>query len=328
MLLDLLVYTKDPGEAAYYTVRNLSSDFLRERGDDPSRFRPGEKSNALYYYKQALKYDDPELAEKWLSRYMALGGSASSIKQSIKASEPAGSLNAREKLDFLQSLDEKEKATYERAVKWYQRTYAPESEPVTFGKELDGALLKVSTDYSGNAILLRGKPKKTEKESQQEYTDRLATWQAKNDQANAWLSANKDNPLVKQAIQETLKSRRASRVLDRLTTCGWRRSSRSRSGAGYSPSRSPKPVEVPIVHHIRSRVPVSGLHVNRVRRVVIRGGVEGLRAVAVVVCGGVVRGMEVRAIVAVPCQGGTCGQEQHDSYDEVAHDITPIRKKS
>lgn len=119
----LITYSTDPAEASYFAARHLVSEFLKQDGREDVRWAPNAKSNAIYYHKQAIKYGDDELAEKWLQEYKRLGGTAEGYKQSIKSSHPLSGLNAAEKKAFANSLTPEEKEIVKRSIDWYNRIY-------------------------------------------------------------------------------------------------------------------------------------------------------------------------------------------------------------
>ena len=122
-LISLGVYTSDPGESAYYDVLSKVYDFLEKNGRERSSGVPTDRSNALYYYRQALKYGDLKAAQKYLKKYYELGGIDTGITQSIKRAHPLAPLPKNWKGIFLRSLTPKERESYNLAVRWYNETY-------------------------------------------------------------------------------------------------------------------------------------------------------------------------------------------------------------
>ena len=120
-LQGVVLYNTDPGEAAYRDVKSLSIEFLKEKGREFPSITPSERSNALYYFKQALRYGDKKATQKWYGEYMKLGGTPRGMNQSIKLSTPDGSVPKKLKDEFLDSLSEKETQELEKANEWYNR---------------------------------------------------------------------------------------------------------------------------------------------------------------------------------------------------------------
>jgi len=119
----LAVYTTDVGEASYYQIKALTYDYLDKAGKERPAAVSTKKSNALYYYKQALKFGNKEQAERWKQRYFDMGGTKDGIRQSIKRSAPLAGLSTEDRKAFYASLSDKEKAMLKRAEKWYGQTY-------------------------------------------------------------------------------------------------------------------------------------------------------------------------------------------------------------
>lgn len=119
----LVSYTTDPGESAYYTTRGLIRDWLKKEGEEaPPSIVPNEKSNALYYYKQALRFGDEKAAEKYLNQYYELGGTDAGLKRSIELGAPLSTLKKGQRQDFLDSLSPEELEMIDRAEEWYDKT--------------------------------------------------------------------------------------------------------------------------------------------------------------------------------------------------------------
>jgi hypothetical protein len=120
----LLVYTSDPGEQAYYDTRKAVFDWLDEQGTDRPSGRPTNRSNALYYYRQALKYGDLTAAKKYLDKYYTYpGATGRTLRRSIKRAHPLTSIPARRRFSFRESLTPEQANRLKIALKWYEKTY-------------------------------------------------------------------------------------------------------------------------------------------------------------------------------------------------------------
>ena len=119
----LMVYNSDPGEAAYYEIRAQMHDYLKKKGEQRPSVSPTTKGNALYYYKQALKFGDYEAAERYRKKYFELGGTRTGMKISIKMASPIRVLPRKYRRAFLNQLSPENRQTYDRAVSWYRNTY-------------------------------------------------------------------------------------------------------------------------------------------------------------------------------------------------------------
>lgn len=118
-----LVYRTDPGEAAYYEVRELVGKFLDEKGID--RSFGGEKTDrqkALYYYKKAVAYGDEKAAERYLAKYKSLGGTNDGIRQSVMKGEPLDGVKKYKK-EFMEWLSAEERDRLAQSEAWYAKRY-------------------------------------------------------------------------------------------------------------------------------------------------------------------------------------------------------------
>jgi len=122
-LKKMLVYESDPGEQAYYDTRNLVFDWQEKQGKERSYGKPTKKGNALYYYRQALKYGDLKASEKYLKKYYDLGGKVKTLRQSLKNAHPLTGIPKRERYAFRQSLSKTDDAIIMQGIGWYKKTY-------------------------------------------------------------------------------------------------------------------------------------------------------------------------------------------------------------
>jgi hypothetical protein len=119
----LLFYNTDPGEQAYYNIRNRGYDFLEKKGIEFPASEPTEKQNALYYYKRSLVFGDKRAAEKYLKEYYKLGGTRKGMRQTIKNADPLFVVPKKHRREFINSLDAEEKERLIAAQEWYRRVY-------------------------------------------------------------------------------------------------------------------------------------------------------------------------------------------------------------
>jgi hypothetical protein len=121
-VLGLLTQMTDPGEAAYFATRALAGKWKeQERGQPP--YAGGEftdKMNALYYYRQALKWGEPDKAQYWYRKYLEEGGTRAKARESIKRADPLGGLSAADRRAFLKGLSEEDRTMVDRAERWYR----------------------------------------------------------------------------------------------------------------------------------------------------------------------------------------------------------------
>jgi hypothetical protein len=122
-LMNITTYTNDPGEIAYHSVRRWTNEFAEKNNAEKPMVTPTTRGNALYRYKQALKYGHAEAAFKYMKQYKELGGTPQGIKISIKLAHPIGGLQVRFRGKFRRSLSPEQRISYDRAVRWYRDTY-------------------------------------------------------------------------------------------------------------------------------------------------------------------------------------------------------------
>lgn len=154
-LLALGFYTSDPGETAYYDIVKRVSDWREKAGKESPAIVPTDKANALYYYKQALKFGDIGAAERYLKRYYELGGTERGLGQSIKRAHPLGMIAKKDHGEFLKTLSPEEMERYRIALRWYQETYREAAEEVKAlaGREAAGRKKEEAAEVSGGMTL-------------------------------------------------------------------------------------------------------------------------------------------------------------------------------
>ena len=124
-LKGLYLYENDPGEIAYQNIRKSAAKYLEKNGKESVSGEPTARSNALYYYKQALRYGDETALERFREEYIAAGGTQASIGKSIAKAHPMAMLPLSERAKFRQSLSASELETLTRGIEWYRQVYAP-----------------------------------------------------------------------------------------------------------------------------------------------------------------------------------------------------------
>jgi hypothetical protein len=122
----LLVYQTDPGEAAYWQIRQLAIEWKKKEGKgSPGGGDPTDRGNALYYYRRAVGWGDDRAATRWYNRYIELGGTPKGLNQSLERAAPLGSVADRDIDAFLGSLDEHELEILTKAEQWWGRVTVP-----------------------------------------------------------------------------------------------------------------------------------------------------------------------------------------------------------
>ena len=117
-----LVYGYDYKESAYYEIIDIKNKYQGK--EDGTIYKPTDKSNALYYMKQAIRYKDEKKALKYLDEYFENGGTAKGIKQSMAMLHPLYGYTSEETYEkgkkFLASLTEEEKEKLIIAYDYYE----------------------------------------------------------------------------------------------------------------------------------------------------------------------------------------------------------------
>ena len=133
----LLLSSTDPGESAYYKNWEKVRAWREKLGkDDVGGHKPTTKSNALYYYKQAMKYQDMDAAWKYYVQYINLSGGVDkdgnippktlkNIERSVNRANPLSRIPAGTWTAFAETLTPDEKKTWTEGINWYENTYKP-----------------------------------------------------------------------------------------------------------------------------------------------------------------------------------------------------------
>lgn len=122
-LLGIVTYTTEPGVQAYYYTRRSVFDWKDRHGLESGGGKPTKKGNALYYYRQALKYGDLSAAKRYLQKYYDLGGNLRGVNSSIKMAHPLAGIKKIDRYQFRKELSAKETKRLDLALKWYRKTY-------------------------------------------------------------------------------------------------------------------------------------------------------------------------------------------------------------
>jgi hypothetical protein len=109
----------DPGQAAYGRIQDLKREFMQESLGQGMGSSEGPRSDALYNYKQAIRFKDEVAAERYLSLYMSFGGTKSGLKQSLERMEPLGGLSAKNKKAFKATLRQEDAELLVKAEAFY-----------------------------------------------------------------------------------------------------------------------------------------------------------------------------------------------------------------
>jgi len=124
-VMNAVVYKQSAGEGAYFKSLRLIDGYIEKMGGTVNKagYTPSERSNALYYYKKAVRYKDRAAAKKWKEEYERLGGRMTDINKSARGQNPFAKIPERHRAGFLQSLSEKDRKVFESAASWYSTIY-------------------------------------------------------------------------------------------------------------------------------------------------------------------------------------------------------------
>ena len=120
-----LVYEGDPGEIAYQDTRQRVIEFLKKQGKEIPGGEPTDRANALYYFKQAMRYGDTAAAERYRQEYLQAGGKVEGIRKSINKAHPLALLPENMRYKFRQSLSPEEDQKFKEGFSWYREVYKP-----------------------------------------------------------------------------------------------------------------------------------------------------------------------------------------------------------
>jgi len=122
-LKNFLVYSQDPGQGAYYEIRDLNREFQKKvLGKTVGGWYSDEisaKSRALYNLKLAIRYQDAEAMKRYAAEYVSHGGTADGLNTSLRNMHPLHGLNKVEKEAFIKWLDEEDRERLILAMEYY-----------------------------------------------------------------------------------------------------------------------------------------------------------------------------------------------------------------
>ena len=128
-LRNLVTYEIEPGQAAYYGIVDRKYEYGKKmgKGNMDGSFRSA-KSDALYYFKLAIRYRDKEAADKYLLGYAMNGGTVDGLERSLGslhplyglASKPKDGADISEQQAFVNQLDKEGEKDLLRAIRYYE----------------------------------------------------------------------------------------------------------------------------------------------------------------------------------------------------------------
>ena len=119
---DFFIYRVDVKESAYWAAYNLQAEYMRAIGKGREGWFWSENNQNLADIKATMRYNQPELTEKFLQQYLAGGGTIQGVRESIAKMEPLSLIPSDQRQKFADSLTPDEKRTVTQALKYYEET--------------------------------------------------------------------------------------------------------------------------------------------------------------------------------------------------------------
>lgn len=132
ILQNMIMLQSDPGEAAYYDIRDMKQQYMKKVLDKNSGgiTSDSDKSEALYNVKMAVRYRDMQAFDRYLMAYGLAGGTEKGLNQSLDSMHPLFGLkgwngkvkegDTDEALQFYESLSPEDREKTRTAVKFYE----------------------------------------------------------------------------------------------------------------------------------------------------------------------------------------------------------------
>lgn len=134
---NVFFYRVEPGIANYYAARDLKYRWSTEEKGAGQRFFVSPKSDALFNYKQALRFTDTAAATRYLELYSALGGTKEGIQQSLRNMLPMSGLSVGDEAKFWMSLSPADREKVQEAEQFaYENLMTPQQAKIIKGEEM------------------------------------------------------------------------------------------------------------------------------------------------------------------------------------------------
>jgi len=115
----LPIKKSDPMQAAYYSIINAKQEWLKDHGKYNEGGFSNPKSEALRYYKEALRYQDEAAAVKYLEQYKLAGGTKEGLERSLEATNPLSGMKKADREAFIASLSPYEQEKLDLAQAYF-----------------------------------------------------------------------------------------------------------------------------------------------------------------------------------------------------------------
>lgn len=181
---DLLIYRVDVKESAYWAAYNLQAEYMRAIGKGREGRFWSENNQNLADIKATMRYNQPELTEKFLQQYLAGGGTIQGVRESIAKMEPLSLIPSDQRQKFADSLTPDEKRTVTQALKYYEETLLDDGGFEEMFTKYTDLFLKAGSSnketvrrevarYQGMAMALRGQKRFDEAAGAEALVDAL-----------------------------------------------------------------------------------------------------------------------------------------------------------
>ena len=123
-LASLALDRRHSGYSAYAKIRGEAYHWKRAvKGEEGGPRYMSERSVAYHYYRLALKFGDRKAALRYRKRLAELKVTREQMKAMIDRAHPLGMLTKTDRRRFYSNLNDEEKRSLSRAVKWWRQTY-------------------------------------------------------------------------------------------------------------------------------------------------------------------------------------------------------------
>ena len=121
-LSNLLLYSVDPDEAAYWQTRDKVRQFqTRVLGRSFNGFATSPRSEVLRKLKSAMRYNDKAAIQRYMQEYKRLEGTDKGFKASMRAMDPLWGLSKDDQKRFMRWINDDDRKYLQKAQRYYRR---------------------------------------------------------------------------------------------------------------------------------------------------------------------------------------------------------------
>jgi len=201
--------TISSGSAAYFRTRDEIQRVTQRGGMSRDSITP--RDEALYYYKQALRFGDTSAAKKYEADYKAAGGTDKTIMQSLKMLHPLGTLSLPNEIRFRATLDARGEEELAKAEAYFYRDLVTPEQ----AEEIKAHRENRVKDLAKTVMTHAGRPNP---DTNSDYETAATKYEADYADLKAWLDENRDKPDVRLAVRGVLRSDRFQTIEEGNTT--------------------------------------------------------------------------------------------------------------